>query len=162
MNRCVLTISLSLASVSAFAYTFSDTVYTRNLDEVIISATGANRNLKAAEMGRHVLGKDAILKLPVLFGEPDVVKALQTLPGVSQGVEGFTGLYVHGGDNDQNQFLYNGLPLYHVCHLGGIFSSFNVSAIRNVDFFKSAFPARFGGRISSISDIKMMTPDYDK
>ena len=140
----------------------ADTLTNRNLDEVIVSATGARRNLKAAELGRHVLGKEAIVKLPVLFGEPDVVKALQTLPGVSQGVEGFTGLYVHGGDNDQNLFLYNDLPLYHVSHLGGIFSSFNVATIRNVDFFKAAFPARFGGRISSITNINMTTPDFEK
>ncbi len=139
MNR------LTATAVSAIAFSYisaqspSDTIPNQTLDEVIVSATGAHRNLKAAEMGRHVLGKEAILKLPVLFGEPDVVKALQTLPGVSQGIEGFTGLYVHGGDNDQNLFLYNGLPLYHVSHLGGIFSSFNVSTIRNVDFLSQLF-----------------------
>lgn len=151
------------ATVSyVLAQTPADTLQGRTLDEVIVSATGAHRNLKAAEMGRHVLGQETILRLPVLFGEPDIVKALQTLPGVSQGVEGFTGMYVHGGDNDQNLFLYNGLPLYHVSHLGGIFSSFNVSTIRNVDFFKSAFPARFGGRISSITNITMAAPDFEK
>ena len=161
-TRWTLTIACLSAGSYASAQAPADTLSNQTLDEVIVSATGANRNLKAAEMGRHVLDKDAILKLPVLFGEPDVVKALQTLPGVSQGAEGFTGLYVHGGDNDQNLFLFNGLPLYHVSHLGGIFSSFNVSAIRNVDFFKSAFPARFGGRISSITDINMMTPDFER
>lgn len=132
-----------------------------DLDEVIVRATGAERNLNAAEMGRHVISSEAISKLPVLFGEPDVIKTLQTLPGVSQGVEGFSGLYVHGGNNDQNLFSYNGIPLYHVAHLGGIFSSFNVSTISRIDFFKSAFPARFGGRISSITDITMNTPDFD-
>ena len=133
-----------------------------NLDEVIITATGADRNLNAAEMGRHVIGSEDIVRLPVLLGEPDVIKTLQTLPGVSQGVEGFTGLYVHGGENDQNLFLYNGLPLYHVAHLGGIFSSFNVSTIDKVDFYKSAFPSRYGGRISSITDIKMKEPEFTK
>ena len=133
-----------------------------NLDEVIIIATGADRNLNAAEMGRHVIGSDAIIKLPVLLGEPDIIKTLQTLPGVAQGVEGFTGLYVHGGNNDQNLFLYNGLPLYHVAHLGGIFSAFNVSTVNKVDFYKSAFPARYGGMISSITDIKMNDPEFTK
>ena len=133
-----------------------------NIDEVIITATGADRNLNAAEMGRHVIGSDAIIKLPVLLGEPDIIKTLQTLPGVAQGVEGFTGLYVHGGNNDQNLFLYNGLPLYHVAHLGGIFSAFNVATVNKVDFYKSAFPARFGGRISSITDIKMNDPEFTK
>lgn len=162
MTRCFVTCVSAMMISCVLAQTPSDTIHNQTLDEVIVSATGANRNLKAAEMGRHVLGKDAILRLPVLFGEPDIVKSLQTLPGVSQGVEGFTGLYVHGGDNDQNLFLYNGLPLYHVSHIGGIFSSFNVSTIRNVDFFKSAFPARFGGRISSITNINMMAPDFEK
>lgn len=144
------------------AQTPADTLPDQTLDEVIVTATGANRNLKAAEMGRHVIGSDAITRLPVMFSEPDIVKALQTLPGVSQGAEGFTGLYVHGGDNDQNLFLYNRLPLYHVSHLGGIFSSFNVATIRNVDFFKSAFPARYGGRISSITNINMASPDFER
>lgn len=152
----------ALAAVPAFAQTPSDSVPAQTLDEVIVTASDAQRNLKAAEMGRHVISGDIILKLPVLFGEPDVVKTLQTLPGVAQGVEGFAGLYVHGGDNDQNLFLYNGLPLYHVSHVGGIFSSFNVSTIHNVDFFKSAFPARYGGRISSITDIKMKAPDFER
>ncbi|MCH5239456.1 MAG: TonB-dependent receptor plug domain-containing protein [Muribaculaceae bacterium] len=138
------------------------TVPSYNLDEVIIIATGADRNLNAAEMGRHVIGSEAIMKLPVLLGEPDIIKSLQTLPGVAQGVEGFTGLYVHGGENDQNLFLYNGLPLYHVAHLGGIFSAFNVSTVNKVDFYKSAFPARYGGRISSITDIKMNDPEFNK
>lgn len=133
-----------------------------NLDEVIITASGSDRNLNAAEMGRHVFGNEAIIKLPVLLGEPDIIKTLQTLPGVAQGVEGFTGLYVHGGNNDQNLFLYNGLPLYHVAHLGGIFSAFNVSTINKVDFYKTAFPARYGGRISSITDIKMNDPEFTK
>lgn len=162
----MMALAVVLAAAGAFcvrAQAPADTLATqKTLDEVIVSATGARRNLKAAEMGRHVLGKAAIMKLPVLFGEPDVVKALQTLPGVSQGVEGFTGLYVHGGDNDQNLFLYNGLPLYHVSHLGGIFSSFNVTTIRNVDFFKAAFPARYGGRISSITSINMAEPDFER
>lgn len=158
----LITVFFLLTGIQSYAIESIDSLPDQTLDEIVVSATGANRNLKAAEMGRHVIGKEAILKLPVLFGEPDIVKTLQTLPGVSQGVEGFSGLYVHGGDNDQNLFLYNGLPLYHVSHLGGIFSSFNVSTIRNIDFFKSTFPARFGSRISSITDISMMQPDFEK
>lgn len=132
------------------------------LQEVEVRGYGADRNLKAPEMGRISLSNKMITDLPVMFGEPDIVKTLQTLPGVSQGVEGFTGLYVRGGDNDQNLFLYQGLPLYHVSHLGGIFSSFNVPTISQVDFYKSAFPARYGGRISSITDVSMKRSDFEK
>ena len=117
------------------------------LGEVVVRGYGAERNLKSPEMGRTTLDNKAITNLPVMFGEPDVVKTLQTLPGVSQGVEGFTGLFVRGGDNDQNLFLYQGLPLYHVSHL---------------DFYKAAFPAQYGGRISSITDITTKRPDFHK
>lgn len=141
----------------------SDTLKTVNrLKEVVVRGYGAERNLKAPEMGRVSLSSNMIANLPVMFGEPDIVKALQTLPGVSQGMEGFTGLYVRGGDNDQNLFLYQGLPLYHVSHLGGIFSSFNVETVSHVDFYKASFPARYGGRISSITDIAMREPDFNK
>ena len=132
------------------------------LGEVVVRGYGAERNLKSPEMGRTTLDNKAITNLPVMFGEPDVVKTLQTLPGVSQGVEGFTGLFVRGGDNDQNLFLYQGLPLYHVSHLGGIFSSFYVVTVSHLDFYKAAFPAQYGGRISSITDITTKRPDFHK
>lgn len=133
----VIVITFCLFSLISYAQLFAnnDSISVKNLDEVIVTAKESSRNLRAAEMGRHIIDQKDILKLSVLFGEPDIVKNLQVLPGVSQGIEGFTGLYVHGGDNDQNLFLYNGLPLYHVSHIGGIFSSFNVSTIRNIDFF---------------------------
>lgn len=162
LNRQLFIVALSLTLLCPRLFAFTDSIPDYNLDEIIVTASGATRNLRAAEMGRHIIAQESILKLPVLFGEPDVIKVIQTLPGVSQGVEGFTGLYVHGGDNDQNLFLYNGLPLYHVSHIGGIFSSFNVSTIRNVDFFKTAFPARYGGRISSITDINMAAPNFER
>ncbi|MCD7915565.1 MAG: Plug domain-containing protein [Tannerellaceae bacterium] len=133
-----------------------------HLEEVVVYGSEAQKNLSAPQMGRILISDKLVLKLPVMFSEPDIVKTLQTLPGVSPGVEGFTGLYVRGGDNDQNLFLYQGLPLYNVSHLGGIFSAFNVSTVKSVDFFKSSFPARYGGRISSITDIEMNYPDFEK
>lgn len=87
MRQILLTSAIITALTSAATEAQTDTLKNQTLDEVIVTATGANRNLKAAEMGRHVIGKEAIMKLPVLFGEPDIVKTLQTLPGVSQGVE---------------------------------------------------------------------------
>ena len=157
---CLLAIT---AATTAVADTPADsTENVRTLQEVVVNGEGAERNLKATEMGRHSLNSQMLLNLPVMFGEPDIVKALQTLPGVSQGIEGFTGLYVRGGENDQNLFLYQGLPLYHVSHLGGIFSSFNVATVSGVDFYKAAYPARYGGRISSITDISMSRPNFEK
>jgi hypothetical protein len=135
---------------------------TVRLQEVIVTADEAKENVTAPQMGRIAVSNKLLVNRPVMFGEADIVKTLHTLPGVSSGVEGFTGFYVRGGDDDQNLFLYQGLPLYHVSHLGGIFSSFNVSTVRGLDFFKSSFPARYGGRISSITDIKMNEPDFEK
>ena len=155
----------AVISAMCFAAAFSASGVERQdslhgtLKEVVVTADGAQHNLKAPEMGHHSLDAKQIYQLPVMLGEPDLVKSIQSLPGVSQGVEGFTGLYVHGGDNDQNLFLYEELPLYHVSHLGGIFSSFNVAAVDRLDFFKAAFPAKYGGRISSITDVKMRKPD---
>ncbi|MDR2232507.1 MAG: TonB-dependent receptor, partial [Tannerella sp.] len=145
-----------------------DTVLNVNLErssqlpEVIVTADEAKANVTAPQMGRISISDKLILNRPVMFGEPDIVKTLQTMPGVSPGVEGFTGFYVRGGEDDQNLFLYQGLPLYHVSHLGGIFSSFNVSTVKGLEFFKSSFPARYGGRVSSITDIKMNEPDFEK
>lgn len=165
-GKCILLISLILGGCYSFAATPSlidDSLKQVNiLKEVVVHGNGAERNLNAPEMGRISLDNDMILSLPVMFGEPDIVKSLQTQPGVSQGIEGFTGLYVRGGDNDQNLFLYQGLPLYHVSHIGGIFSSFNVSTVSRVDFYKASFPARYGGRISSITDVMMKESDFEK
>jgi outer membrane cobalamin receptor len=96
-----------------------------------------------------------IKALPAIFGEVDVLKALQLLPGVQGGTEGSSGIYVRGGGPDQNLFLLDGVPLYNVNHLGGFFSTFNADAISNIDLYKGGFPARFGGRLSSVLDIRM-------
>jgi hypothetical protein len=96
-----------------------------------------------------------IKALPAIFGEVDVLKSLQLLPGVQGGTEGSAGIYVRGGGADQNLFLLDGVPLYNVNHLGGFFSTFNADAISNIDLYKGGFPARFGGRLSSVVDIRM-------
>lgn len=166
LNRHLLVGSFLLSTIVASASDIAENPDTlgnaKELKEVVVTGFGAQRNLKAPEMGRVTFNEKMITNLPVMFGEPDIVKTLQTLPGVSQGVEGFTGLFVRGGDNDQNLFLYQGLPLYHVSHLGGIFSSFNVATVSHVDFYKAAFPSVYGGRISSITDVRMKLSDFEK
>jgi CarboxypepD_reg-like domain/TonB-dependent Receptor Plug Domain/TonB dependent receptor len=96
-----------------------------------------------------------IKSLPAIFGEVDVLKSLQLLPGVQGGTEGTAGIFVRGGGPDQNLFLLDGVPLYNVNHLGGMFSTFNADAISNIDLYKGGFPARFGGRLSSVIDVRM-------
>ena len=96
-----------------------------------------------------------IRNAPVLMGEVDVLKTLQLLPGVQSGAEGMSGLYVRGGSPDQNLILLDGAPVYNASHLFGFFSVFNANAIKNVQLTKAGFPARYGGRLSSVLEIDM-------
>ncbi|MBO4671799.1 MAG: TonB-dependent receptor plug domain-containing protein [Bacteroidales bacterium] len=96
------------------------------------------------------------------FGTPDVIKQLQILPGVAAGNELMSGLYVHGGDGNDNLFLLDGVPLYNIAHFGGFFSSFNTDVVDNLDFYKSGFPARYGGRLSSVVDVETSEGDMQK
>ncbi len=106
-------------------------------------------------MSRIQVPMDQIKGLPALLGEVDVLKTLQLLPGVQSGSEGASGLYVRGGGPDQNLILLDGVPLYNVSHLFGFFSVFNADAINKVELTKGGFPARYGGRLSSVVDITM-------
>ncbi|WP_205529496.1 TonB-dependent receptor plug domain-containing protein [Taibaiella koreensis] len=124
-----------------------------------VQITGNREDPVTAPMSRITLSAAQIAALPRFFGEPDVLKALQTLPGVQQGAEGTSALLVRGGTPDQNLILLDGAPLYNPSHLLGIFSSFNAAAIDGVTLYKGAFPARFGGRISSVVDISLKTGD---
>ncbi len=94
-------------------------------------------------------------KVPALMGEVDILKVLQLMPGVKSGGEGTSGLYVRGGGPDQNLILLDGAPIYNASHLFGFFSTFNSDAIKNVELIKGGFPARYGGRLSSVIDINM-------
>ncbi|HAA16620.1 MAG TPA: TonB-dependent receptor [Cytophagales bacterium] len=96
-----------------------------------------------------------IKTLPALMGEVDVIKTLQLLPGVQSGTEGSAGIYVRGGGPDQNLILLDGVPVYNANHLFGFFSVFNADAINHVELIKGGFPARYGGRLSSVIDISM-------
>ena len=95
-----------------------------------------------------------IKNTPVLFGEADVLKVLQMMPGVQGGNEGFSGIYVRGGGPDENLILLDGVPIYNVDHMLGIFSIFQPEAVKKVTLYKGSFPARYGGRVSSIVDIR--------
>lgn len=115
---------------------------------------GARQNkVETAAMGLNFLRPEQVKSIPTLFGEADIIKALQMQPGVSPGLEGFAGMMVRGGNDDQNLFLIDGTPIYQMNHFGGLFSAYNIEAVRDVAFYKAAFPARYGGRLSSVVDI---------
>jgi len=125
------------------------------LDQVEISAERSRRIEEQSQMSLVEVPVQQIKKIPALLGEVDVLKALQLLPGVQSGGEGQNGLYVRGGSPDQNLILLDGVPVYNASHLFGFFSVFNADAIKNVTLIKGGFPARYGGRLSSIIDISM-------
>lgn len=122
------------------------------LKEVTIRAERVS-DVKSSQMSAVEIPVEQIKSVPVLFGEADVVKALQLMPGVQSGSEGNSGMYVRGGGPDENLFLLDGVPMYNVSHMGGFFSAFNTDAVKNVTLYKGSFPARFSGRVSSVLDV---------
>lgn len=123
------------------------------LEEVTVVAD-LNASQSTTQTGKLSFTPEMLHTEYALFSSPDLVKTLQAQTGVASGIELLSGLYVHGGNNDGNLFLLDGMPLYQVNHVGGLFSAFNVDVIKNVDFYKSGFPARYGGRLSSVTDVR--------
>lgn len=109
--------------------------------------------MESSRIGATNLSASTIAATPTLLGESDIIKVLQLEPGVSAGTEGLAGMYVHGGNGDENMYMLDNVPLYQVNHIGGLFSAFNTEAIKNADFYKSSFPARYDGRLSSYLDV---------
>lgn len=122
------------------------------LNAVVVQAERPT-DAKSSQMSAISIPVEHIKAVPVLFGEADVLKAVQLMPGVQSGSEGSAGMYVRGGGPDENLFLLDGVPLYNVNHLGGFFSAFNSDAVKNITLYKGSFPAHFGGRLSSVLDI---------
>lgn len=130
---------------------------TVEIDEIVIKAdkTSEGKIEERTQMSTVEVPIAQIKKIPALLGEVDVIKALQLLPGVQSGGEGSSGLYVRGGSPDQNLILLDGVPVYNANHLFGFFSVFNADAIKDVKLIKGGFPARYGGRLSSVLEINM-------
>ena len=132
------------------------------LDEVVVTATQAEEIQELTQMSTVSVPIEQIKAAPALLGEVDVLKTLQLLPGVQSGNEGTSGLYVRGGGPDQNLILLDGVPVYNASHLFGFFSVFNADAINHVQLIKGGFPARYGGRLSSVVDVSMKEGNTNK
>ncbi len=146
------TVNTSSTTRADFRLDESDT--SRQLGEVTVEADrDRHLTLNNPGIGQITLTRDFIKSAPAMFGESDVIKSLQMQPGVSAGVEGLASMYVHGGTHDQNLYMLDNVPVYQVSHFGGLFSAFNTEAIKNVDFYKSSFPARYNGRLSSVMTV---------
>ena len=130
-----------------------------DLQEVVVTDDAVTRQAEQTQMSRIELSSQQIKDVPTIFGEKDLLKTLQLMPGVQSGNEGQTGFYVRGGGPDQNLILLDEATVYNANHLFGFFSVFNGDAIKNVSLTKGGFPARYGGRLSSVVDISMRDGD---
>jgi hypothetical protein len=126
-----------------------------DLTEVTISSKKADNNLLQAQIGMEKLSIANVSKIPVIFGEKDILKTAQLLPGIKSAGEGSSGFFVRGGAADQNLILLDEAPVYNASHLLGFFSTFNSDALKDVTILKGISPAQYGGRLSSVLDVKM-------
>ena len=132
------------------------------LKEISVRGDIPREIIHTTKMGATLIPVEEIKQTPALLGETDLVKNIQMLPGIQGGSEGFSGLYVRGGGPDQNLILLDDVPVYNIGHLLGFFSIFNADAVKHVAVHKGSFPARYGGRLSSVIDIRMFEGNTEK
>ncbi|MGC6432775.1 MAG: TonB-dependent receptor, partial [Crocinitomicaceae bacterium] len=125
------------------------------VDAVVITARKQDDNVRNAQIGVDNLDIRQLEKVPVIFGEKDLIKTMQLKPGVKSGGDGSSGFFVRGGSVDQNLILLDEAPVYNASHLLGFFSTFNSDAIKSATIYKGTQPAYFGGRLSSVLDVRM-------
>ncbi|MFN0048472.1 MAG: TonB-dependent receptor [Cytophagales bacterium] len=123
-------------------------------DEIVITERRVDANVSDLKMSKVELNINQLRKLPALFGEPDLIKLVQLQPGVVSAGEGTGAFFVRGGAADQNLILYDEAPIYDPSHVGGLLSAFNSSVIKSSELYKGGIPAQFGGRLSSVLDVR--------
>ena len=146
-------VKLSLHSRQVINFKLKSVRY--ELDSIVVRGERADHNVTSLAMGSLKINPKQIENIPVLFGERDLIKTLQLMPGIKTTGEGTTGFFVRGGGVDQNLILLDEAPVYNGSHLLGFFSVFNSEAIRDAELLKGAIPAEYGGRASSVLDIRM-------
>lgn len=146
----VLNVALS-ADVSRNVELETEATY---MKEVVVSGKAEDANVVDVQMSKNTLNLDQVKKLPALFGEVDIIKNIQMLPGVITAGEGTSSFYVRGGGADQNLILIDEAPIYDPSHLFGLFSVFNADVIKDSELYKGGIPSRYGGRLSSILDVR--------
>lgn len=125
------------------------------LEEVVVKANALEEKRRSTEMSVSTITTREVKALPALFGEADIIKILQLKPGITPGAEGTTGLFVRGGNSDQNLIVLDEAVVYNANHLFGFFSTFNSDAVKDLKVYKGGFPAQYGGRLSSVIDVRM-------
>lgn len=123
------------------------------MEEVVITGEAVDANVTEVRMSQNTVNVQQVKKLPALFGEPDIIKTIQMMPGVVSAGEGTSSFFVRGGSADQNLILIDEAPIYDPSHLFGLFSVFNADVIKDAELYKGGIPSRFGGRLSSILEV---------
>lgn len=126
-----------------------------NIENVVVTAQAQDYNISSTQVGAQTLNMQEVKMVPVMFGENDVLKTLQLMPGVKSAGEGGSGYYVRGGGSDQNLILLDDAPIYNASHMMGMFSVFNGDAIKDAQLYKGSMSAEYGGRLSSVLDVSM-------
>lgn len=132
------------------------------LDEVLVKANSFRERMASTEMSVEAITTREARLLPVLFGESDILKTIQLKPGIPSGAEGTTGIFVRGGASDQNLIVLDEAVVYNPNHLFGFFSTFNTDAVKDLKLYKGGFPAQYGGRLSSVIDVKLKEGNNQK
>lgn len=170
-NKDTITLIVSSVGFQKQAYTIIlkndltqnfELVSNNNIAEVVVTDSKNNMVSQDQQMSIMRVPIEQIQQIPGLLGEKDVLKVLQLLPGVQKGSEGNSGLYVRGGGPDQNLIILDDAPVYNAFHLFGFYSLFNGDALKSVELTKGGFPARFGGRLSSVLEMNMKDGDKEK
>ena len=143
-----------ISLISNIKENFSLDFANEQIDEVVVKANSRIQNLQKAEMSVHKISVGTIKEMPVVLGEVDIIKSIQLLPGVTSAGEGASGFNVRGGGEDQNLVLLDEATLYSSSHLFGFFSIFNADAVKDIKLYKGGIPARYGGRVSSVLDVR--------
>ncbi|MCC6459208.1 MAG: TonB-dependent receptor [Saprospiraceae bacterium] len=132
------------------------------IEEIVISSQSSVRTMETPALGVNILSIKAVQKLPPAAGEVDILRSLQTLPGISAVGEGANGINIRGGAVDQNLILLDNMPIYNPTHLLGLFTLFPTDAVREIQLYKGSIPARYGGRTAGVLDVKLSEPSADK
>lgn len=133
-----------------------------HLDDVVVYGAHNNFGVTSSQMSAIELSKKQIMSTPVFMGEPDVLKSLQKLPGVQSSNDGTAGIFVRGGDYDQNYITLDGSAIYNAEHMKGFVSAINPDVVQSVNFYRGGFPARYGSRLSSVLDVGIKSGDFNK
>lgn len=134
----------------------------KQIEEVVVSGEKKNRNVERLQMSIEKMPVKMVKKLPAFMGEIDIIKSITLLPGIQSGGEGSSGLYVRGGGPDENLMILDEAPVYNASHLMGFFSVFNSDAIKDIEVYKGGIPAEYGGKASSVIDIRMKDGNSQK